>query len=235
MPRRIFLMKAFFRSITPFEYALWGGAVAAIVISFFICGNTAYYNLFGSILGATALIFVAKGNVLGQILCVLFAAYYGFVSFGIRYYGEMITYLCMSAPIAIAAVIGWLRHPFREGKEVEVSHPKWWEYALILLLAGIVSLAFYFILRALNTANLLVSTFSVATSFTAAVLTLRRSPYYAVAYACNDIVLIVLWSMAAARSTEYIALVVCFSVFLLEDAYGFLSWLLRAKRQRAEQ
>ena len=97
------------------------------------------------------------------------------------------------------------------------------------------SLAFYFILRALDTANLLVGTFSVATSFTAAMLTLRRSPYYAVAYACNDIVLILLWGMAAARSTEYIALVVCFSVFLIEDVYGFISWILRGRRQKSQE
>ncbi len=225
-------LKAFFRSFTPFEYALWVASVLAIVLSFVLCGNSDWLNLAGSLLGATALILVAKGNVAGQMLCVVFAAFYGYVSYAMRYYGEMITYLCMSAPIALAAVISWLKHPFR-GKRTEVAVAKLKPRDLLIVfgLAAAVTVAFYFILRALDTANLLWSTISVATSFTAVALTFRRSPYYAVAYACNDVVLIVLWSLAVAENREYVALVVCFCVFLVNDVYGFINWLRMRKRQ----
>lgn len=222
----------FFRSFTPFEVILWAGSVIAVTVSFFACGNTDLLNLFGSLLGATALILVSKGHVAGQMLCVLFAAYYGFVSYSMRYYGEMITYLGMSLPIALAAVVSWLRHPFRgDTSEVEVNTLKKWEYPLILGLAALVTCGFYFLLRALGTERLIWSTVSVFTSFTAVVLTFRRSPFYALAYASNDVVLIVLWSLAAAGNSEYIALVVCFSVFLLLDGYGFFHWLRMKKRQ----
>lgn len=235
--RRRFLspmIKKFFSYFTPFEYLLWIGSVLAIVLSFVLCKNTDYLNLFGSILGATALILISKGNVVGEALCVLFAGYYGFVSFGQRYYGEMITYLCMSGPMALAALIAWLRHPFQGRRtEVEIKKLPLWEYGVILLITGAVTAAFYFILRALGTANLIWSTVSVATSFAAVALTFRRSPFYAVAYALNDIVLIVLWSLAVAENSEYIALVVCFSVFLLNDSYGFFNWMRMRKNQSA--
>ncbi len=222
----------FFKSITPFEYFLWGGGILAIVLSFVLCKNTDWLNLIGSVLGCTGLIFIAKGNVLGQVICVIFSAYYGYVSFAMRYYGEMITYLGMTAPIAIAAVIGWLRHPFRGKKgEVEIAKPKKRTYLAVLVLSAAVTAAFYFILRALGTANLLWSVASVFTSFAAVSLSLLRSPFYAVAYACNDVVLIVLWSLAAAGNSEYIALAVCFSVFLAEDLYGFFNWLKLRKKQ----
>ena len=223
----------FLKSFTVFEYCLWTVSVVAIVLSFFLCGNTDYLNLAGSLLGATALIFVSKGNVVGQILSVVFAAYYGFVSYYMHYYGEMITYLGMTAPIAIAAVISWLRHPFQGNKaEVTVRSLRAREYIIIFALAAAVTAAFYFILAALNTANLIWSTVSVTTSFIAVALTFRRSPFYAIGYACNDIVLIVLWSLAAAQNTEYICLVVCFCVFLAEDTYGFINWLRIGKRQK---
>lgn len=229
-------MKAFLKSITPFEYCLWGAAVVAIVLSFFLCGNTDYLNLAGSLFGATTLIFVAKGNVIGQIGCVIFAAYYGFVSYYQRYYGEMITYLGMSAPIAIAAVISWLKNPYKGKKsEVAVSSPKPLEYLIIFAASLVVTVAFFFVLRALNTANLWWSTASVMASLIAVLLTFRRSPYYALAYACNDIILIVLWSLAAAGNREYISLVVCFSVFLLEDIYAFIIWLRRRKKQKESE
>ncbi len=225
-------MKDFFRSITAAEYALWGGSVLAIVLSFILLHNTDYLNLAGSLIGATALILVAKGNIAGQILCVVFSVYYGFVSYFTHYYGEMITYLGMTAPIAVAAVVGWLRHPFRgDRKEVEVNALRAREYPIILAAAGAVTAAFYFILRALGTANLLWSTVSVTTSFTAMVLAQRRSPFYAAAYALNDVVLIILWTLAAQNDAEYYALVVCFGVFLANDLYGLFNWLRMQRRQ----
>ena len=94
-----------------------------------------------------------------------------------------------------------------------------------------VTVAFYFILGAFDTANLLVSTFSVTTSFSAAYLMFRRSPYYALFYAANDIVLIVLWTLAAMKDVSYISVIMCFVTFLANDIYGFVSWRKMEKRQ----
>ena len=76
------------------------------------------------------------------------------------------------------------------------------------------------------------STLSVSTSFIAAYLTFRRSPYFALAYAANDVVLIILWTMASFIKTSYISVVICFVVFLINDLYGFVSWLKMEKRQK---
>ena len=62
------------------------------------------------------------------------------------------------------------------------------EIFVMFLLAAIVTVVFYFILKAFNTNNIIPSTISVTTSFVAAYLTYRRSPYFAIAYALNDIV-----------------------------------------------
>ena len=229
-------LKQFFRSFTGFEWALWIGSVAVTVAAFLLTGNTQYYYLFGSVLGATALILVSKGNVAGQILVVFFSIFYAAVSYRLRYFGEMITYLGMSLPIAVVAVVTWLKNPFRGNKtEVTVNHISASEYVLLVLVGIAVTVAFYFILRALNTANLILSTVSVFTSFLAAYLTMRRSPFYAIGYAMNDVVLILLWVLAAMQSAEYLSMVICFFVFLANDLYGFVNWLKIRKRQAAAQ
>ena len=99
------------------------------------------------------------------------------------------------------------------------------------LLTIIVTVVFYFILMYFNTANIIPSTLSVTTSFVAVYLTFRRSPYFALAYATNDIVLIVLWILASIYDTRYISVVVCFVAFLFNDVYGFISWQKMKKRQ----
>ena len=96
---------------------------------------------------------------------------------------------------------------------------------------AVVTVAFYFILGALDTPRLIVSTISVATSFAAVTFTYFRSPYYALAYAFNDAVLIVLWTFASFSDTSYIPMVMCFVMFLVNDSYGFYNWKKMQKEQ----
>lgn len=91
--------------------------------------------------------------------------------------------------------------------------------------------AFYFILDHFETANILPSTLSVTTSFIAVYLTFRRNPYFALAYAANDIVLIFLWCLAAIHDIGYLSVVICFLIFLVNDIYGFVSWRKMELRQ----
>ena len=172
---------------------------------------------------------------MGQILTCVFALLYALISWEQRYYGEMITYVGMSAPIAAAAVVEWIRHPYEGTREVEVASLTGKKIALISVLAALVTAAFYFILAYFDTANLIPSTISVTTSFTAASLVLCRSPYYGMAYASNDVVLVILWVMASLYDVRYISVVVCFVAFLFNDVYGFVNWQkMKVRQNRAE-
>lgn len=220
-----------FKDLSKFELVLWILSMIVIVLSYALSGSEDVLTIIASLIGVTALIFVAKGYVIGQLLTVVFAVFYGIISFYFRYYGEMITYLCMTAPIAVCAVISWIRHPYKESREVEVNHVSKRQSVIMCLLAIVVTFAFYFILKAMGNANLLFSTISITTSFVASYLTFLRSPYYAIAYSANDIVLIVLWILATIESISYLPMVFCFIMFLANDLYGFYNWRRMRKRQ----
>ena len=53
------------------------------------------------------------------------------------------------------------------------------------------------------------------------------------AYAANDVVLIILWAMASLENIAYISVLVCFIMFLVNDLYGFVNWKRMEKRQMA--
>ena len=173
-------MKKFFSYFSPAEYALWGSSVLLIALSFALFDRANYLTLCASLIGATSLIFNAKGNPIGQALTVVFSILYGIISYTFSYYA-----------------------------------------------------AFCFILDAFDTANLVPSTISVTTSFLAVYLTFRRSPLYALAYAANDVVLIVLWILATLEDFSYLSVVICFVMFLANDIYGFVNWT-RMRRKQAE-
>lgn len=225
-------MKKLLSYFSRFEAAMLCSSIALITLFFMIFDREGYLTLAASLIGVTSLMLNAKGNPAGQLLMIVFSLLYGIISYSFAYYGEMITYLGMTAPMALFALISWLRHPF-EGKrsQVKVNHLGALELALAALLTAAVTAAFYFILRALDTANLIFSTISVTTSFIAVYLTFRRSPLYALGYAANDLVLIILWVGASMHEPSYISVVVCFAVFFVNDLYGFISWRRMSRLQ----
>lgn len=203
MMRRLLMLPALSRM----EKLLWLGSSALIVIAYVLFDGANALTLVASLLGAASLILCAKGHPLGQLLMIAFSLLYGVISWQARYYGEMITYLGMTMPMAILSLVAWLRHSFQGGRsEVEVRG---------LPARGVAAMA----------------GLSVATSFLASILTLRRSPLYALAYAANDAVLIVLWSLACAGKQGGVSTIVCFCIFLLNDLYGYLSWRRMQLRQ----
>lgn len=216
------------------EWVLWLVSVVAIVLSFVLFGCGDYLTLVASLIGVTSLIFNAKGNPVGQALMVAFSIMYAIVSLTFRYYGEMLTYLGMTMPMSVIALVSWLKHPYKGNKsQVEVNVISAKEWLFMFGLTAVVTFGFYFVLDAFDTANIVPSTISVATSFVAVYLTFRRSHFYALGYAANDIVLIVLWTMASLQNAVYWSVVVCFVAFLINDLYGFLSWQKMKKRQTA--
>ena len=226
-------LKKIINYFTKLEIALWSSSTFFILLSFLIFDRENYLTLFASVIGVTSLILNAKGNPLGQFLMVLFGLLYGIISFSFAYYGEMITYLGMTVPMAIVALISWLKNPYMGNKaEVEVNSISKKESVFMWILTVFVTVAFYFILKYFHTANLLPSILSVTTSFLAVYLTFRRSPYFALAYATNDIVLIILWILASLSDIKYISVVVCFLAFLVNDLYGFFNWRKMEIRQR---
>lgn len=228
----MFKIKEKLKYFSKSEIVLWSSSALIIVLSFCIFDRENYITLFASLVGVTSLIFNAKGNPFGQFLMVIFSLMYGIISFTFSYYGEMLTYIGMTMPMAIFALISWLKNPYNGKKaEVKVNTISKIETILMWIMAIVITAMFYFILKYFNTANIVPSTISVTTSFLAVYLTFRRSPYFALAYAANDIVLIVLWVLASLCDVKYISVVVCFAAFFVNDIYGYFSWQKMKIRQ----
>lgn len=236
---------------TVFTYTF--GIISSLIAGLGIClsmqviGGTARLTVLGIIIGIIGFIGMGvnypiykrkleKGNPIGQILMVLFSLLYGIISYSFNYYGEMVTYPGMTMPMSVFALISWLKNPYKDNKsEVKVNNVRKKELVFLCFITAIITVLFYFILKHFNTANLIPSTISVTTSFVAVYLTARRSPYFALAYASNDIVLIILWIMASTQDIRYLSVVVCFAAFFINDIYGYISWQRMKIRQKENE
>ena len=225
-------MKKLSNYFSKVELTLWGSSAGLILVSFLLFDRVNFMTLAASLIGTTSLIFNAKGNPIGQALMIIFSLLYGAISYTFSYFGEMVTYLGMTAPMALIALIAWLRNPYKGNRsEVAVNQLEAKELYGMYALTVVVTIVFYFILSHFNTANIIPSTLSVTTTFIAVYLTFRRSPYFALAYAANDVVLILLWTLAARENISYLSVIICFMMFLVNDLYGFVSWKRMEQRQ----
>ena len=222
-----------FMGLTKIQWIIYIFSLSVVTVSSILGGVQGVPSVIASIIGTTSLIFMAKGDVFGPILMVIFSIMYGVISYSYAYYGEVITYLGMTAPISAVSIFTWIKNPYEKGKhEVKIARIKKIHILFLTLLTCVVTFVFYFILDYFNTANMLFSTLSIATSFFAVGLTTLRSPYYAIAYGLNDVVLIVLWCFASFEDRSYISMVVCFIIFLINDLYGFVNWKRMEKKQK---
>lgn len=215
------------------EIILLSLSFSLIILSFIIFDRKNYLILIASLIGIISLILNAKGNPIGQLLMVVFSIIYGIISYTFSYYGEMITYLGMTLPMSIFAFISWFKNPYQKNKiEVKINTLSKLDIFSMIILSIITTTIFYFILVYFNTANIIFSTISITTSFIAVYLTFKRSSFYAIGYALNDIVLIILWTLASFENVSYISVVVCFIIFFFNDLYGFICWSSMKKRQK---
>lgn len=172
------------KSLTRREWCLWLASLAVVLIANQITPELDPLTMTAALVGVTSLVFAAKGNVWSQVLMIVFSILYGVISFRFHYWGEMITYLGMTLPMAVWSTVTWLKNPSKEnGSEVAIQTLARRHLAALAASTVAVAAVFYYILKLLDTPNLFFSTVSIITSFLAAALTMLRSSYYAVGYA----------------------------------------------------
>lgn len=221
------------KDFTKRDWILWVGSLVVVTLSNILSADFDALILIAALIGVTSLVFAAKGNGWAQVLIVVFSILYGIISYRFRYWGEMVTYMGMTLPMGVWSAIEWFTHPSAEkSSEVQIGKmtPKKW--ALVAVAAALVTVVFYYILLYFDTPNMLFSTISITTSFIAASLTILRSSYYALFYAMNDLVLIVLWTLATLENPVYLPVIVNFAIFFINDMYGFVNWKYRENQRR---
>lgn len=61
-----------FRSLTKTEFIIWAVSVAVVLVSNLVTGKADPITVAATLVGVTSLIFIAKGNVFGQFLTIVF-------------------------------------------------------------------------------------------------------------------------------------------------------------------
>ena len=225
-------MKKLFKDWSVFEIILLITS-PLIVLLVGIIFKSDVLTMITSIVGIICALLLAKGLVIGQFFGIAIVILYSIVSYKNGFYGEVLIYLIIMLPMYIWGIIEWLKHKNRETKSVEVNSIKWKEWLIVVLCSIVAFIGFYFLLRSLNTNELIVSTLSVVDNIFAVYLLARRSKYGFVSYIVNDLILIILWGIPIIQGNLLLlAMLINPIVNLVNDTYGVINWNKMQRKQK---
>lgn len=205
----------------------------ALIITMSVCFGASWMSAITGLFGLTCVIFAAKGKIIGIIFTWGMIVFYSILSYKNKYYGEVFINVFMMFPMTVVSLVAWIKNL---GKDyvVKVNSIKKSEIIIVFAVAAIAFVAFYFILKALGTSQLIFSTISIVTSVLATYFQSRRSKYGFLAFLVNDAVLCVLWLFATLEDIKNIAMLTAVALYVISDIYGFISWGILQKRQQKE-
>lgn len=225
-------MKKLFKGWTKFEIIFLIISLSAITICFLFNEDKNVLSLVTSLLGVIVVLTGAKGLIVSPFINIFYNILYIIISISQKYYGEVLIYVFLMMPLHITTIISWLKNKSnKDSNIVSVNKLNRKEYMVLGLVTILITFMFYYILKLLDTNELMISTISLTASLVASYLMLRRSSNYAIAFVINDVILITLWGIACVNDIALLPMVVTFMVFFVNDIYGFISWKKREKEQ----
>ena len=216
---------------TNFEKLLLFGSVV-IVSVVGLCFKSDLLTVSCSIVGIITALLLAKGKNLGQVFGLLITILYSIVSFKNKYYGEVLIYALVMLPMYIIGIFTWINHKNEKTNSVEINSIEKKEWVIVSIVFALVFVGIYYLLKAFNTNELVVSTISVLASLFAVYLQIRRSKYSFSFYMVNDIILMFLWGIPVIRGS-YILFPMLLNPIInfINDMYGFYNWKKTEKIQ----
>ena len=186
-----------------------------------------------SIIGINTALLLAKGKNLGQLMGILITLLYSILSFKNKYYGEVLIYVFLMLPMFVVGTFSWIKHQNKKTNSVEINNIKAKEWIIVSIIFIGVFIGIYYVLKAFNTNELIVSTASVLASLFAVYLQVRRSKYSFSFYIVNDIILFILWGTPVFKGNYTLIPMLLNPVFnFINDLYGFYYWRKTEKIQK---
>lgn len=220
-------VKEFFKGWNLFEKA-YLLAVLVLPAAFTIGFKSTIVGCLSTTLYLFWCLLLAKGKSYAHVIGIFAVFLYAYVSYTVKYYGEVIITFAVMLPLIVFGLISWLRnkrYDEKEGSVVIVANVSKKEMLLAALSQIVMGAGYYYLLKAFDTAFLIVSTFSIMTSVFATFLIARRNQYAFWAYILNDVVLIILWGyLVFTGNPDYAPILLMPVMLLINDIYGMINW-----------
>ena len=191
-------------------------------------GDTAI-GILASMTGVTCVILCGMGKVSNYFFGTINVLLYAFVAWNAKYYGDVMLNLLYYFPTNIIGWVAWTKHIDKEKNEVYKKRMTWKQDFVLAVISVFGVLAYSYILKLLGGNLPIVDSMSTVFSVIAQILMIKRFMEQWVIWIIVDVVSVIMWIAAFFNGGESVAVLIMWSVFLVNAVIMFVKWLKESK------
>lgn len=226
-------MKKFFADWTKFEKGLMIVATALMIVLSFIWKDTPIGTL-SAVTGVISVVLCAKGRVSNYVFGMVYVTAYAYVAFQNKLYGEVMMNLLYYVPMNVIGFITWTKLAKKKAesaqtgdvsKDVETRHMSFKQRWLTFVIAVVVILAYWQLLKFMGGNLALIDSCSTIVSIIAMYLQVMRYTESWIMWIFTNLISIVLWLTAMlTQDSNNITMLLMWSAYLVNSTYGYINW-----------
>jgi len=213
---------------------LWISISTATILVLSIYWNESLVGIISAITGVVCVVLTGKGKVSSYIFGMVNTVLYAYISYGAKYYGEVMLNLLYYAPMNVVGWVMWNKHISEDTKEVEKKKMKG-DSRIIVLIGASIGVFFYGLILKKMGGNLpLTDSLSVVLSIIAQILCVKRLMEQWVLWIIIDVVMVIMWIMAFFNGGESVATLIMWSIYLVNAVIMFVKWNRESRSVKAD-
>ena len=182
-------------------------------------------GILASLTGVTCVILCGMGKVSNYFFGTINVLLYAIVAWNAKYYGDVMLNLFYYFPTNMIGWVAWIKHMDKEKNEVYKKRMTWKQDVILALISVVGVLGYSYVLKLLGGNLPIVDSMSTVFSVIAQILMIKRFMEQWIIWIIVDIVSVIMWIAAFFNGGESIAVLIMWSVFLVNAVIMFVKWL----------
>jgi nicotinamide mononucleotide transporter len=228
-------IKGYFSDWSLFE-KIWLLSFTAVNIYLYFAFKDTSIGLIASITGMLCVVLTAKGKISNYYPGIINVVFYAYISYGQKYYGEVMLNLMYFLPMQFVGLFLWRRNKSREGYKSEVkiefmTNRSRFFWSVVSIIA---TFAYGLVLKKMGGKMPFVDSTSTVLSVIAMILMAARYMEQWILWIIIDVVSIIMWFVVLAEGGNEISIFIMWSAYLVNAVYGLVNWIKIYNSQRRE-
>ena len=182
-------------------------------------------GILASLTGVTCVILCGMGKVSNYFFGTINVLLYAIVAWNAKYYGDVMLNLFYYFPTNMIGWVAWIKHMDKEKNEVYKKRMTWKQDVMLAFISVVGVLGYSYVLKLLGGNLPMVDSMSTVFSVIAQILMIKRFMEQWIIWIIVDIVSVIMWIAAFFNGGESIAVLIMWSVFLVNAVIMFVKWL----------
>ncbi len=209
---------------------VWLGVATAVILGLSIYWKDTAVGIVCSLTGVWCVVLTGKGKVSNFLFGIVNVILYAYISFGAKYYGEVMLNLLYYLPCSFIGLFIWGKNVDEDSGEVTKKSLSLKGALITYPLTALGVVGYGFILKAMGGTLPFVDSISTVLSVVAQILCLKRFAEQWILWIVIDAVTVVMWVYNYMNGGESIATLLMWVVYLINAVIMYIRWRKDVKK-----